>query len=67
MPAFSCKDFTKPYPVSRPRFELGENIWVQDAVTEGWRNLHNEIFHNSYVSLNIIRLSNERRIRWAVH
>jgi hypothetical protein len=31
----------------------------------GWRRLHNEELHNSYTSLNVIRVIKSRRMRWA--
>jgi hypothetical protein len=39
----------------------------RDEVTGGWRQLRNEELHNSYSSLNIIRMIKSRRIKWAVH
>jgi hypothetical protein len=36
-------------------------------VTGGWRELHNEEFHNLYSSPSIIRMIKSRRIRWAGH
>jgi hypothetical protein len=36
-------------------------------VTGGWRTLHDEELHNLYSSLNIIRMINCRRMRWAGH
>jgi hypothetical protein len=35
----------------------------RDEVAEGWRRLHNEEFHNSNVSPNIIRVIRSRRMR----
>ena len=32
-----------------------------------WRNLHNELLHNLYRSLNIVRMIKSRRLRWAGH
>jgi hypothetical protein len=32
-----------------------------------WRKLHNDELHNLYSSLNIVRLINSRRMRWAGH
>jgi hypothetical protein len=37
----------------------------KDAVTGGWRKLHNEELHNFYSSLSIIRMIKSRRMRWA--
>jgi hypothetical protein len=39
----------------------------RDGVTGGWRNLHNEEFHNLYSLPSIIRIFKSRRIRWAGH
>jgi hypothetical protein len=39
----------------------------RDGVTGGWKNLHNEEFHNLYSSSNIIRIIKLRRMRWAGH
>jgi hypothetical protein len=39
----------------------------RDEVRGGWRNLHNEEFHNSYASQSIIRMMKTRRMRWAGH
>jgi hypothetical protein len=36
-------------------------------VSEGWRKLHHEELHDSYSSLNIIRMIKPRRVRWVVH
>jgi hypothetical protein len=33
-------------------------------VVGGWRRLDNEELHNLYASLNIIRVSKSRRMRW---
>jgi hypothetical protein len=38
-----------------------------DGVTGGWRQLHNEEFHNLFSSPSIIRMINSTRIRWAEH
>ena len=32
---------------------------------EVWRRLHNEEFHSSYRSFNIVREIKSRRLRWA--
>jgi hypothetical protein len=32
-----------------------------------WRRLHNEELHNLYTSLNIIRVTKSRRMKWAEH
>jgi hypothetical protein len=37
----------------------------RDAVTGGWRKLHNEELHNLYSSPSIIRISKSRRTKWA--
>jgi hypothetical protein len=39
----------------------------RDAVTAGWRKLHNEELHNLYCSPSIIRMIKSRRIRVAGH
>jgi hypothetical protein len=39
----------------------------RDAVTGGWRKLHNEELHNLYSSPSIIRIIKSRRMRWADH
>jgi hypothetical protein len=39
----------------------------RDAVTRGWRKLHNEKLHNLYSSPSIIRIIKSRRKRWAGH
>jgi hypothetical protein len=39
----------------------------RDEVIEDWRKLHNEEIHNFYVSANIIRMIQSRRMRWARH
>jgi hypothetical protein len=36
-------------------------------VTEGWRKLHNEKFHNLYSLPSIIRMIRSRRMRWEGH
>jgi hypothetical protein len=36
-------------------------------MTEGWRKLNNEEFHNLYSSPNIVRVIKSRRIRWSGH
>jgi hypothetical protein len=36
-------------------------------VTGGWRELHNEEFHNMYFLPIIIRMMKSRRIRWVEH
>jgi hypothetical protein len=38
-----------------------------DDVTGGWRKLHNDELHNLYFSLNIVRMIESRRMRWAGH
>jgi hypothetical protein len=32
-----------------------------------WRKLHNDEIHSLYSSLNIVRMSKSRRLRWAEH
>jgi hypothetical protein len=32
-----------------------------------WRNLHNDVLHNLYSLLNIVRVIKSRRMRWAGH
>jgi hypothetical protein len=39
----------------------------RDAVTGGWRTLHNVEFHNLYSSPNIIRIMKSKRMRYAGH
>jgi hypothetical protein len=39
----------------------------RDAVTGGWRKLHNEEIHNLYHSPSIIRIIKSRRMKWAGH
>jgi hypothetical protein len=39
----------------------------RDAVTGGWRKLHNENLHNLYSSPSIIRMIKSRKVRWAGH
>jgi hypothetical protein len=39
----------------------------RDAVTGGWRKLHNEELHNLYTSPSIIRVIKSRRMRCAGH
>jgi hypothetical protein len=39
----------------------------RDGVTEGWRKLYNEEFHNLYSSPSIIRIIKSRRMRWTGH
>jgi len=34
-------------------------------VVGGWRGLHNEVFHKLYASLNVIRVTKSKRMRWA--
>jgi hypothetical protein len=38
----------------------------REEVAEGWRKLHDEEFHRTYISPNIIRVIKLRRMRWAV-
>jgi hypothetical protein len=37
----------------------------RDEVTEGWRKLHNEEFHNLYSLSSIIGMVKSKRMRWA--
>ena len=39
----------------------------RDEVTEEWRKLYNEEFHDLYSSLNIFRAIKSRRMRWVLH
>jgi hypothetical protein len=39
----------------------------RDELTGDWRKLHNEEFHNSYSTPNIIRMIKSRRMRWPGH
>jgi hypothetical protein len=39
----------------------------RDAVTGGWRKLHNEELHGLYSSPGIVRVIKGRRMRWAGH
>jgi hypothetical protein len=39
----------------------------RDEVTGEWRKLHNEELNGLYSSLNIFRVINSRKIRWAGH
>jgi hypothetical protein len=39
----------------------------RDAVTGGWRKLHNEELRNVYSSPSTIRMIKARRMRWAGH
>jgi hypothetical protein len=39
----------------------------RDEVTEDWRKLHNEKFHDLYSSPTIVRVIKSRRMRWAGH
>jgi hypothetical protein len=39
----------------------------RDAVTGGWRKLHNEELHNLYSSPSIIRMIKSRMVKWAGH
>jgi hypothetical protein len=39
----------------------------REEVAACWRRLHNEEFHNSYTSPNIIRVIKSKRMRWAGH
>jgi hypothetical protein len=39
----------------------------RDEVTGGWKKLHNEELHNTYFSLNVIRMIKSRKMRWTGH
>jgi hypothetical protein len=39
----------------------------REEVAGGWRRLHSKELHNLYASLNIIRVTESRRMRWAGH
>jgi len=39
----------------------------REEVAEGWGRLHNEEFHNSFASENVIGVMKSRRMRWAGH
>jgi hypothetical protein len=39
----------------------------RDAVTGGWRKLHNKDLHDSYSSPSIIRVIKSKRGRWVGH
>jgi hypothetical protein len=39
----------------------------RDEVTEEWRKLHSEEFHNFYSSPNIVRKIKSRTMKWATH
>jgi hypothetical protein len=39
----------------------------RDAVTGGWRKLHNEELYNLYSSPSIIRMMKSRGMRWVGH
>jgi hypothetical protein len=39
----------------------------RDAVTGGWRKLHNEELRDLYSSQSIIRVMKSRRMRWMGH
>jgi hypothetical protein len=36
---------------------------TKDGMTEGWRKLNNEEFHNLYSSISIIRTTKSKRMR----
>jgi len=38
-----------------------------DEVTREWRNLHNEVLYNLYLSPNISLVIRSRTMRWAVY
>jgi hypothetical protein len=39
----------------------------EEEFAGGWRRPHNEELHSLYATLNIIRVTESRRIRWAGH
>jgi hypothetical protein len=39
----------------------------REEVAGGWRRLHNDEFHNLYISPSIIRVAKSRRMRWTGH
>jgi hypothetical protein len=39
----------------------------RDAVTGGWRKVHNEELHNLHSSPNIIRMIKSMRMKWTGH
>jgi hypothetical protein len=39
----------------------------RDAMSGGWRKMHNEELHDLYSSRSIIRMIKSRKIRWAGH
>jgi hypothetical protein len=39
----------------------------RDEIIGGWRNVHNEEFHDLYPLPNITKIIKSRRIRWAGH
>jgi len=42
-------------------------LLMWDVVTGEWRKLHNEELNGLYCSPNILRVSQSRRMEWAVH
>jgi hypothetical protein len=39
----------------------------REEVVGGWRRLHNEVLHSLYVTPNIIRVMESRRMSWTGH
>jgi hypothetical protein len=42
-------------------------IRKRDEVRGSWRKLHNEELHKLYSSLSIVRITKQKRMRWAGH
>jgi hypothetical protein len=40
---------------------------MQQEIMGGWRKLHNKELYNLYSSLNIMRISKSKRLRWEGH
>jgi len=50
-----------------PRLREFENRVLRDEVTGEWRKLHHEELNDLYCSLNIVRVTKSRRMRWVGH